>query len=127
VEPESRDNWTRELSRVTDEVEHWSRDEGWLVARQAKEISEDGDFAPYRADVLTIETPQGRLRLDPVGRFVFGALGRLDLYAWPSLHRFMLVRQEAGWALRTDSGVNWPKPWGHETFVELARELVRAA
>lgn len=119
--------WRAALNGVLDEIETWARAEGWLVSRQPKEIAHDGGYGPYQADVLTIATSQGQVRVDPVGRFVAGATGRLDLYAWPSLHRFLIVRENDHWAIRTDSGVPWPGGWGKETFLALTQELVRAA
>jgi hypothetical protein len=55
-----------------------------------------------------------------------GAAGRVDLYAWPTLFRVMLLRspQDETWAIRTDSGLRWPNPWSEETFAQLALGLL---
>lgn len=36
----------------------------------------------------------------------------------------MLVRKQGNWRVRTDSGIDWPKPWSRETFVELFQYVV---
>ena len=63
----------------------------------------------------------------PIGWNTLGSKGRIDLYAWPTLYRVMpLRRSDDSWVVRTESGIDWPHPWGKETFVELARGLVKA-
>ena len=38
----------------------------------------------------------------------------------------MLILAEGKWSVLTDSGIDWPEPWGRETFVELAISLTKA-
>ena len=87
----------------------------WSVARTA-----------YRVPVVTIHAPQGRLILEPIARGTLGAQGRVDLHAWPSLFRVMLLHRPRGkdrpleWVVRTESGLDWPQLWNRETFLTLA-------
>ena len=72
--------------------------------------------------VLTIHAPQGRLILEPIARGIVGAQGRVDLYAWPSLFKVLLLHKPRGkdrpleWVVRTESGLDWPQPWGVRHF-----------
>ena len=118
-----RDAWVRTVDALLADVERWSRQRNWLVARQPKTIDDDNGFGPYQTEVLFVQCGQGRVYLDPIGRFVARADGRVDLCAFPSLNRVMLLRRGDTWRVMTDSGVAWPKPWGDETFAELALEL----
>lgn len=120
-----KQQWLEDVRRLLDEIQSWCEAERWLVHRQAKKIRER-KFGEYEVDALTVKGPQGHLCVDPVARFVMGAKGRVDLYAWPSLHRFMLVREDGAWIIRTDSGVKWPTTWGRDTFLNLANELIQA-
>ena len=61
--------------------------------------------------------------VEPVARDVVKADGRVDLYAFPSMNRMMLVRVGGKWVLKTDSGVKWPEPWGEQTFARLTELL----
>jgi len=117
-----RSEWVAEVNHLLNDIKDWAEKERWLVDRQDKELQEER-LGAYRSSVLFIQSPQGRLVAEPVARSVVGADGRVDLYAWPSLHRVRLLRIGAQWKVRTDSGIDWPKPWNHQAFVELAKEL----
>jgi len=68
--------------------------------------------------------------LEPIARGTVGAQGRVDLYAWPSLFRVMLLHKPRGkdrpleWVVRTESGLDWPQAWSRETFLTLADGLL---
>ncbi len=121
--------WLEKLNRLLDDVAAWSREEGWLVKESPKEIRDDGALPPYLTKTLLIEleSSEARIRVDPISSSVHDADGRVDICAWPSLHRFMLVLKGKRWVLKTDSGVPGPKPWNRQNFVELAGELAHAA
>ena len=133
---QSRDDWERNTARLADDVQAWAEQEaaalGWRVEREGKELSEEVVGGAYQVPVVTIYAPQGRLILEPVARGLLGAQGRVDLYAWPSLFRVMLLHKPLGkghglmWVVRTESGINWPQPWGRETFLTLAEGLLNA-
>jgi len=133
---ESRDNWERDTSLLADEVQAWAEQEaaarGWRVEREQKELAEEVVGGAYRVSVVSIHTPPGRLVLEPIARGVPGAQGRVDLYAWPSLFRVMLLHKSLGkgygleWVVRTESGIDWPQPWSRETFLTLAEGLLNA-
>lgn len=133
---QSRDNWERNTTLLADEVQAWADQEsaarGWHVEREQKELSEEVVGGVYHVSVVTIHAPQGRLILEPVARGVLGAQGRVDLYAWPSLFRVMLLHKPLSkdrglmWIVRTESGIDWPQPWSRETFLTLAEGLLNA-
>ena len=114
--------WKDRLARLAADVKKWAKDEGWPIASEKKTIAEEG-LAPYSVTVLHLNTPEGRIDLEPVGVRVLGANGRVDLTAWPSLNRVRLVANGGAWVIYTDSNIRWPKDWNRATFVELAREL----
>jgi hypothetical protein len=121
-----RSEWVEAANKQADAVRRWAEEEGWDV-----ELSSGDGFesAPgeHGIPVLTIRTPEGRVVFEPVAREILGATGRIDLYAWPTLFRVMLIRRlDGNWIIRTESGLNWPHEWNRETFLELAEGLVRA-
>jgi len=78
---------------------------------------------------LIIETPQKeRLTVEVKGRGPSQTSGRVQLSAWPTLFRVMLLHKpgEAEWTIRTDSGIPLRQPWRRETFVSLAKDLLNA-
>jgi|GEM_PF-632307 len=131
---QSRRNWERSTLMLADEVQSWAEQEaaarGWRVEREEKELAEEVVGGAYRVPVVTINAPQGRLILEPIARGTVGAQGRVDLYAWPSLFRVMLLHKPRGkdrpleWVVRTESGLDWPQAWSRETFLTLADGLL---
>jgi hypothetical protein len=114
--------WRLALAELFDSIAQWAEAEGWLVARKHKEISES-KLGTYEAGELLVRTPNGHLVVEPIGRDIVGAEGRVDISSFPLLNRMLLVRVGDGWRLKTDGGVTWPKSWGREAFVELAALL----
>jgi len=92
------------------------------VQRDQKRIEGDAT-GPYAVPCLMIQTPQLRLHVDPIGYDIVGADGRVDILAWPSLNRMLLLRRGGEWKLYTDSRVKWPEPWGERAFEGLVEAL----
>jgi hypothetical protein len=121
-----RDEWLQVVEALGRQVRGWAEQRGWTVTEERREINEER-LGIYQAPVLQIETPHGSVFLEPIARDVGGADGRVDLYAWPTLYRVMLLRGGGpDWMIRTDSGIYWPHPWGEATFAELAEGLIGA-
>lgn len=114
--------WAKTVRDLSRTIAGWVEKEGWLVSAQDAERAEDR-VGSYRVPVLRIKTPDGILLVEPIARDVVDAEGRVDLYAWPSLRRMVLIRRDGRWGLRTDSGVDWPRKWGRAAFLDLARQL----
>ena len=121
-----RQRWMALLDQLVDEIESWAKGRNWAIQRDAKTIHESG-LGDYTVPVLSILAPAGRVQVDPVARYVAGGEGRVDLIAWPSLTRMLLVRIGDRWVLKTDSGVEWPEPWNQQTFAGLIERLNAAA
>ena len=116
-------DWTRLVSELLNDIAEWSRAQQWLVEWKDAERHEP-EFGTYATKQLVIQGPQGRLVVDPVAKSVVDAEGRVDLYAWPSMNRVLILRTGGQWRLRTASGVDWPKTWGRDTFQDLASQLM---
>lgn len=122
--------WQSAVSAVLQQVREWiaeARPE-WQIETSSADVTEESS-GRYTISVLEIIAANGRLILEPVGRDVYGAKGRIDLYAYPSLYRVMLLRNYADgeWVMRTGSGIDWPQPWGKEGFLAVADRLLDAA
>jgi hypothetical protein len=121
-----RDEWLGAIDALRQQVREWAEQQGWNVAESESEVNEY-DLGTYKVPVLEIETPQGDVVLKPIGQDLLGGWGRVDLAAWPALYRVMLIRKPGlDWVVRTESGINWPHPWGPATFVELTEGLLGA-
>lgn len=117
--------WLDEIERLVTDIEKWAKERDWQVARlEPRTIAEEG-LGTYTVSDLRLRTHSGILNVEVVARNIIGAAGRVDLVAFPTLDRFMLVRRGRRWVAKTDSGEAWPQKWGKATFVELARKLTQ--
>jgi hypothetical protein len=116
--------WKSAVGSLCSEIEAWAKGKRWLVDRHEKTIEESGDS--YSLPELFVHTPQGRIVVEPVAMNVADAEGRVDLVAFPSFQRLMLLREKGDWVLRTSDGLPWPQPWGPESFEDLMLMLSAA-
>ncbi len=120
-----REDWLFLIDKLLSQIEEWAGQREWQIRRDEKTVNE-AVIGTYSVPVLQIKLPAGVLYVEPVARNVIGARGRVDIYSWPTLQRLLLIRQENKWILKTDSRIDWPKPWGRKTFYELAESLTKA-
>jgi hypothetical protein len=121
------DRWLQTLNTLRDQVAQWAREEGWQVTERPTEISEEIIPFSYTAPMLEVSTETGQIVLEPIARVVVLSGGRVDLYAYPTMNRVKLLRDDKRdeWFVLTDSGIEWPHSWSKETFIELVRGLLR--
>lgn len=122
--------WQSAVSAVLQQVREWIAEDRpkWRIETSSADVTEESS-GRYTIPVLEIIAANGRLILEPIGLDVFGARGRIDFYAWPSLYRVMLLRSSApskDWVIRTESGINWPNPWGKDSFLAIAEQFLSA-
>jgi hypothetical protein len=123
---EVRDNWVASVNDLAHDVESWAREHGWEITQTPHEQKELR-VGTYTIPYMEIDGPDGKVMLEPIARYHPDADGRVDLFAWPSHYRVQLLRKEGqGWFIKTDSGLNWPFPWGKDTFLSVAEELMKA-
>lgn len=125
---EIRDAWTKALAALEQNLTEWALAEGWQV-RSAEKMLKEESVGTYMAPDLVIDTPAGdRLRVEVKGRGPTESSGRVQLSAWPTLFRVLLLHkpEEDTWIIRTDSGIPIRQPWNRETFVTLAKDLLNA-
>ncbi len=79
-----RDPWIAAVRGLADPTSDWARESGWKVQRSEQEVAEE-DFGAYLIPVLTMDTPDGRLILEPQAANA-GGKGRAKLYAKSTLH-----------------------------------------
>ena len=100
------------LQTLEANVTQWSQDERWQVRSHEKTFMEEST-GQYIAPDLIIETPQKeRLTVEVKGRGPSQASGRIQLSAWPTLFRVMLLHKpgQDEWTIRTDSGIPIRQP-----------------
>ena len=121
-----RDEWLVEVQQLTGAIRTWAEQRRWLVDEHEKAIEEEY-IGRYTAPTLFIQSPGGRILVEPIGCNIIGAKGRVDIESFPSLNRLLLIWDGSGWKIKTDARVDWPEPWGEQAFVKLVDALVSAA
>jgi len=121
--------WIEAVTQLSNQVTQWSKDEGWQVQESLLSLEDQMPVQKglFSAPELTIDTPYGRLHLEPVG-FTIPGKGSVELSVWPSLYRVRLAHlpEEATWRVITDSGIPLHQEWNAQNFVRLAKDLLRA-
>lgn len=117
-----RETWLTLVNSLVSDIATWAEEQGWPVHRDEKQLKEE-HLGQYSVPDLVIRLPGGRIIVEVVGRNIIGAEGRVDIEAFPSMNRMLLVRQGDKWKVKTDARVDWPRPWSKKTFLELAKVL----
>ena len=124
----SQTQWVKDTRGLVGQVRQWAALPGWSASVEDVTLTENG-VGVYSVPVLTIQTPAGRLTVQPIALRTPEYDGRVDISGYPSLARMTLLRDIGGpqpvWRVRTSDDVDWPLPWGQETFYQIAQGLLR--
>jgi hypothetical protein len=120
-----RDEWIAAVEQVVSDAEAWATEQNWFVHRGPKTITESR-IGTYEVPVLLIQAPAGRFVIDPIARYVIGALGKIEFCVFPSYDYLMILRTDAGWQFETNPRTAG-RPWSKQTFFEVISELARKA
>ena len=120
-----RDEWVAAVDRIITEAEAWATEQHWFVHRGPKTITEDR-IGTYEVPTLLIQATSGRFVLDPIARYVIGALGEIDFCVHPSYDYVMIIRTDAGWQFETNP-TTVSRPWSKQAFFEVVSELAKKA
>ena len=127
----TREEWTRAVAALVDDVERWAHEKDWVTRRTEKEINEEA-VGRYTVPGLEIDVPEygeGAF-LQPIARVVSGGAGRVDFSAYPTLSRVHLYRDAdelrrsgaSKWIIHTESRLRLKADWKRETFYDIVTE-----
>lgn len=124
-----RDGWLHTIEELQRQIKTWvSHEPGWSTSSGENHRIEEDPLGVYTVTSIDINTPGGRLALEPIARN-FPGRGIVELYAWPTLFRVRLLRGEldADWQIRVDSGFVLHQEWSRDNFIQLAKDLLGAS
>jgi len=136
---EVRAKWRASLEKLVDQIRQCLLPliEEKLVYVSAEQMRVDEEWlGPYEAQALTISAGPGKVQVRPVGRAIFGAKGRVDMFADSrpeKVYIFTLSEDEASWLIipPRDTGAGWDhgkaKPLSREALEEALEDLLKAA
>lgn len=119
--------WTSAVDEVVRRIESWCGEFGWRTKREPKALSETL-LGEYTLPQLHLFADRHLFVLDPVARFVPGALGALDLSIQPSFYVRSIYRAlDGAWYvhLHPATGVNGAakRTLDKESFGQALEEL----
>ena len=120
-----RDEWVAAVERVVSDAEAWATEQKWFVHRGPKTITED-PIGPYEVSTLLFQAPAGRFALEPMGRYIVGATGEIELSVFPSYESVLVVRKDGRWHFVIDRPT-LDRPWSKEAFLEIVSKLAKKA
>jgi hypothetical protein len=113
--------WQQAVEDLIAKTEEWSADFGWRTRRVAKDLTETL-LASYKLPQLQIYAEQHLYVLDPVARFVRGAIGAFDLSIQPSYDETSLYRDFDGTWWRGPKGGH-REQWSQDLFRRSIEDL----
>lgn len=116
--------WMEEVDSVVGQASNWAESRGWGTKRDDKTITEDA-FGTYVVPRLLIHTPEARLLLDPIARFIVGDHGRFDFCVMPSYDAVILLKSDEGWRFHSLTRDDLDLGWSEESFERVCAELVQ--
>ncbi|HET6250621.1 MAG TPA: hypothetical protein VFE47_23235 [Tepidisphaeraceae bacterium] len=120
-----RDEWVAEVERMADDIERWAKENDWDTKRETKENVEY-EIGGYEVPMVRIHTMQGRAYIDPTGRFVGGATGRMEIVATPSFFQVVLCKIDGEWRfLSEDTMEDLNQSWSREGFTRIITDLLK--
>lgn len=118
--------WIRQLREFMNQIKNWliqPQKEG-LIQVFEKEIEiEEEHFGAYQAPSLELMIGSEKVKIAPVGRFIIGAKGRVDISSY--INRFIvLYHSEKGWIYRNEGQLGSFQPFTEENFTQILKELI---
>ena len=121
--PQRLREWRDAIEELIDQITRWCNELDWLVERKEGKVLHEDLTGEYSVPVLWIQTPRGRVIVEPVALYLVGVEGRVDIYAWPSLAKVILVDFDQGWRILTEDRVELDQPWSREVFEQVVKGL----
>ena len=128
-----RDDWLGAIDALQNTIRAWvTQEPNWTTGTGKTESIYEDTLGEYTAPLLTIHSPEGELRVEPIARnFARNSLthGIVEMYAWPTLRRVRLLASNTSgseWRVLTDSGIYLHQDWNRDNFMTLARDLIQA-
>jgi hypothetical protein len=119
--------WMCAIETVELNAEEWSAERAWRTKRVNKKMNESL-IGAYEAPQLLIFAEPNLYALDPVARFVPGALGAFDFALQPSYHTTSMYRDDNGvWHVHLDIGKGLANghrvEWNRGSFLSCVEQL----
>lgn len=119
--------WLSTLTDLLGKIKEWVSEaerEGLIqVVDQPKDLSEEL-LGSYRAPSLALRTDRSTVKIEPVGRYIIGAQGRVDMRSARGSYMLIHLSPEKGWMCVKEKKQREYLPLTESLFAELLKELL---
>ena len=123
--PNLKEVWLETLKDFYDQVKDWLNsavERGLLtVEDKAVDLAEE-DLGEYKAPGLLLSFSKKTIEFRPIGRLVFGAKGRIDIYSDKGIFTLLHDAKHTGWSL-LEKASKTQKPFDKEVCLSLLQDL----
>ena len=118
--------WIQQLKKFMDGIKSWleqPQKEGLIdVVEKEIEITEE-HIGKYKAPSLEVIIGTESIKITPVGRFIIGASGRVDISSF--LNGFIILHHsEKGWIYRNEGNKDRFQILTEDSFTKMLKDLV---
>lgn len=118
--------WIEQLQKFMTEIKIWleqPKREGLIgIIEREVEITEE-HIGKYNAPSLELTIGAERIKITPIGRFIIGASGRVDISSY--IEKFIVLHHsEKGWIYRKDGNQTHFEKFTDVDFTKMLKYLV---
>lgn len=120
-----KEQWQQQVKEFMAQINNWLKPlaQQQLLNLQEGQIQLDEEhIGSYEATTLEITIGGKRIKIQPVGRLIIGALGRIDISSSKGSY-IVLYHEQQGWIYRNAHRREQFAVFNENNFMELIREL----
>lgn len=118
--------WIQQVQKFMNQIQDWLKpleQNGLLKVIEKETELEEEHIGKYKAVKLELIIGADRINIEPVGRFIIGALGRIDISS--IIGNFIVIyHAEKGWIYRNEQQKTTFQPFTEENFTNIVKALV---
>lgn len=120
-----KEEWLKQVQHYIEQIKSWLRPlmQQNLIQFQEYEITLDEEhLGRYTTNALEILVGAEQIKVQPVGRLIIGALGRIDISSNKGSY-IVLYHEQQGWICRNARQREKFSPFNEASFIKLLKEL----
>lgn len=122
----TKNEWVEQLNRFMSQIDKWLEDQkknDIITLKSASLTIQEEHLGEYKAPSRELSIGKVKIQIEPIGRLIIGARGRIDIYS--SYERYILLYLlERGWVYRKETARGQFHDFSRESFERILEELL---
>lgn len=120
-----KEDWLQQVQDFLEQIKSWLQP---LVEKELIQFNEntltldEEHIGSYTINILEIVIGANRIKVEPVGRLIIGALGRIDISSNKGSY-IILYQEQQGWIYRNAGQREKFRPFNEASFTQMIKEL----